>query len=174
MIKQRVHYFHHFGPSYFYHIKAMSWIKADYFQWNLYVKTKKNKKTSMKLSRPSNALLGKWESVSFIFSFYPLHFTHYPNTAVAAYYVHQSLWSPKVIRIFIITKIHSKVIRLKIRLKSSKSTNYNWRCKSSSLQLEIGNFRNLWLYFSLSGSFLCTDHYSDFALTFLVILMVIQ
>ena len=135
---------------------------------------KKTKKTSMKLSRPSNASLGKWESVSFIFSFYPLHFTHYPNTAVAVYYVHQSLWSPKVIRIFIITKIHSKAIPLKIRLKSSKSRNYNWRCKSSSLRLEIGNFRNLWLYFSLSGSFLCFDHYSDFTLTFLVILMVIQ
>ena len=32
MMNQRVHYFHDLGLSYFYRIKAMSWITADYLQ----------------------------------------------------------------------------------------------------------------------------------------------
>ena len=112
--------FHDLTLSCFYHIKAMSWITADYLQWIMYVKTKSRvymciKKTSTKLSKPSNPSLGKWKSISFIFVFYSLYFTSYcyPNTAVVVkgYYkcrffnVHQSLWSPKVIRTLIINKI---------------------------------------------------------------------
>ena len=45
MINQRVHPFHDFGLSYFYHIKVMSWSTADYLKWIyviyvIYVKTK--------------------------------------------------------------------------------------------------------------------------------------
>ena len=76
MMNQRVHYFLDLGLSYFYHIKAMSWITAEYLQWTIYVKTKSrvyvNRKTSKKLSRPSNPSLGKWKSVFFIFIFYPI------------------------------------------------------------------------------------------------------
>ena len=37
---QRVHYFQDLGLSYFYRIKTLSWITADYLQWTIYVKTK--------------------------------------------------------------------------------------------------------------------------------------
>ena len=40
MINQRVHYFLDLGLSYFYRIKVMSWITAEYLQWTMYVKTK--------------------------------------------------------------------------------------------------------------------------------------
>ena len=128
MMTQRVDDFLELDLSYFYRIKGMSWITAEYLQWTIYVKTKSHvymyiKKTSKKLSRPSNPSLGKWRSLSFIFVFYPLSYKRYPNTAVAVkgYYmcrffnVHQSLWSPKVIRILIINEnkfIYSKAIRL--------------------------------------------------------------
>ena len=39
-MNHRVHYFHDFGLSYFYHIKTMSLITADHMQWTIYVKTK--------------------------------------------------------------------------------------------------------------------------------------
>ena len=107
-----VHFFLDLVLSYFYRIKAMSWITAEYLQCATYVKTKSRvymyiKKTRKKLSRPSNPSLGKWKSVSFIFVLYPLSCTsqRYPNTALAVkgYYkcrffkVHQPLWCPKVI-----------------------------------------------------------------------------
>ena len=41
MINHRVHYFSDLGLSYFYHIKAMSLIIADYLHWTIYVKNKK-------------------------------------------------------------------------------------------------------------------------------------
>ena len=64
MMKQRVHYFHDLGLNYFYYSKAMSWITAAYLQWIRFVKTKSRvymcvKKTSTKISRPSNHSLGK-------------------------------------------------------------------------------------------------------------------
>ena len=64
MMTQRVHYFLDLGLSYFHHIKGMSWITAEYLQLTIYVKTKSHvymylKKTSKKLSRPSNPSLGK-------------------------------------------------------------------------------------------------------------------
>ena len=120
MMNERVHYFHDFGLSYFYRIKTMSWITADYLQSTIYVRTKCLvymciKKTGAKLSRPSNPSLSKRKSKSFIFVFYSLSFTskRYPNTAVVVkgYYkcrffdVNQSLWFPKVRRILIIMKI---------------------------------------------------------------------
>ena len=40
IMNQKVHYFHDFSLSYFYRIKAMSWITADHLQWTIYVKTK--------------------------------------------------------------------------------------------------------------------------------------
>ena len=40
IMNHRVHYFHHLGLSYFYCIKGMSLITADYLQWTIYVKTK--------------------------------------------------------------------------------------------------------------------------------------
>ena len=40
MMKKRVHFFLDLGLSYFYRIKAMSWITAEYLQWTIYVKTK--------------------------------------------------------------------------------------------------------------------------------------
>ena len=40
IMNHRVHYFHDLGLSYFYHIKAMSLITADHFQWAIHVKTK--------------------------------------------------------------------------------------------------------------------------------------
>ena len=40
IMNHRVHYFHDLGLSYFYRIKAMSWITADYLQWAIYVKIK--------------------------------------------------------------------------------------------------------------------------------------
>ena len=46
-------------------------------------------------------------------------------------------------------------------------------CKSSNLQLQIGSFENLQLYFSLSCSFSCNDLYSSFTLPLFVILMTI-
>ena len=42
MMTQRVHYFLDLGQSYFYRIKGMSWITAEYLQWTIYVKTKSN------------------------------------------------------------------------------------------------------------------------------------
>ena len=122
----RVHCLHDLGLCYFYRIKAMSLITANHLKWTIYVKTKSLvymciKKTSAKPSRPSNPSLGKWKRISFIFVFYPFSFTsqRYPNTAVAVkgYYkcrffnVHQSLWSPKVIRISIIMKIISFTLK---------------------------------------------------------------
>ena len=64
IMNHKVHYFHDLGLSYFYRIKAMSLITADHLQWTIYVKTKNAvfmyiKKTSTKLSRPSNPSLGK-------------------------------------------------------------------------------------------------------------------
>ena len=40
MMNQMVHYFYDLGLSYFYGIKVISWITADYLQRNMYVKTK--------------------------------------------------------------------------------------------------------------------------------------
>ena len=40
MMNQRVHYFLDLGLSYFYRIKPMSRITAEYLQWTIYVKTK--------------------------------------------------------------------------------------------------------------------------------------
>ena len=40
MMIQRVHYFLDLGQSYFYCIKGISWITAEYLQWTIYVKTK--------------------------------------------------------------------------------------------------------------------------------------
>ena len=117
----RVHYFLDLSLSYFYRVKGMSWITVEHWQWTIYVKTKRHvymyiKKASKKLSRSSNPS-GKWRSLSFIFVFYPLSCTccRYPNTAVAVqghfkcrfFNIHQSLWSPKVIRILMIMKIIS-------------------------------------------------------------------
>ena len=143
MMTQKVHYFLDLGLSYLYRIKGMSWITAEYLQWTIYVKTKKYvymyiKKTSKKISRPSNPSLGKWRSLSFIFVFHPLSCTSwpYPNTAVAVkgYYkcrlfnVHQSLWSLKVLRILIIMKIVSLTLKQSGWLESKpKTENYNWR-----------------------------------------------
>ena len=63
IINHRVHYPLDSGLSYFYRIKAISWITADQLQWTVYVKTKSrvymHKKASTKLSRPSNPSLGK-------------------------------------------------------------------------------------------------------------------
>ena len=65
MVNQRVNYFHDLGLSYFYSIKAMSWITGDYLQQTIYVKTKSRiqmcikKQTSTKLPRPYNLSLGK-------------------------------------------------------------------------------------------------------------------
>ena len=42
MMNDRVHYFHDLGLSYLYHIKAMSWITADYLQWTYMYVHKKN------------------------------------------------------------------------------------------------------------------------------------
>ena len=122
IMNHRVHYFHDLGLPYFYRIKAMPWITADYLQWILYVKAKSRvymciKKTSTKLSRPSYQSLGIWKRIFFIFVFYPLYFTswRYPNTsaAVKGYYscrffnVNQFLSPAKVIRMLIIMKINS-------------------------------------------------------------------
>ena len=78
MMNQRVYYFLYLDLSYFYRIKALSFSTADYFQLIVYVKTKTcvytgkiNKKTSAKLSRPSNPSLGEWKGISFIFVLYP-------------------------------------------------------------------------------------------------------
>ena len=95
-----------------------------------------HKKTSKKLSRPSNPSLGKWRSLSFTFVFYPLSCSswRYPNTAVAVkgyckcrfFNVHQSLWSPKVITILIIMKIISFALKQSGWLESKpKIENYN-------------------------------------------------
>ena len=76
IMNQRVHYFLDLGLSYFDHIKAMSWITAEYLQWTIYVKTKSRvcmyikKLYIKKIFRPSNPLLGKWRIV-----FYPLSCT---------------------------------------------------------------------------------------------------
>ena len=80
LLTQRVHSFLDLGLSYFYRIKVMSWITGEYLQWTIYVKTKSHvymyiKKTSKKLSRPSNPSLSKWRSLSFVFVFYPLSCT---------------------------------------------------------------------------------------------------
>ena len=61
---QRVHYFQDLGLSYFYRIKTLSWITADYLQWTIYVKTKSHvymcrKNISLLKTRPSNPSLGK-------------------------------------------------------------------------------------------------------------------
>ena len=40
MMSQMVHYFLDFGLCYFYRIKSMSWITAEYLQGTIYVKTK--------------------------------------------------------------------------------------------------------------------------------------
>ena len=40
VMNQTVHYFHELGLSYFYLIKAMSWITADHLHWTIYVKAK--------------------------------------------------------------------------------------------------------------------------------------
>ena len=144
IMTQRVHYFLDLGQSYFYRIKGRSWITAEYLQWTIHVKTKsyvymfiKKKKTSKKLSRPSNLWLGKCKSFSFIFVFYLLSFTSYrylyTAVAVKGYYkcrffnAHQSLWSPKVIRILII-RIISFTLKQSDWLESkAKIENYNWR-----------------------------------------------
>ena len=71
-----------FVVPYFYSIKAMSWITADYMQWDIYInrETKSGvytciKKASTKLSRPYNLSLGKLKSMSFIFVCYLLSLT---------------------------------------------------------------------------------------------------
>ena len=82
LMNQRVHCVHDFGLSYFDPIKAMSWITADYLQWAIYVKNVKRKsrvytcvkKLAQKIFRASNPSLGKWQSIHFIFAFYPLSF----------------------------------------------------------------------------------------------------
>ena len=40
IMNHRIHYFHDLQLSYFYRIKAMSWITIDHLQWTIYVKTK--------------------------------------------------------------------------------------------------------------------------------------
>ena len=77
---QRMHSFHDLGLSYFYNIKAISRIIADYFAINHICKNKKsclhvNKKTSAKSSRSSNLSLGRSTGISFIFVLYQLSFT---------------------------------------------------------------------------------------------------
>ena len=64
IMNHMIHYFHDLGQCYFDWIKAITLITADHLQWNIYVKTKSHvyvciKKTSAKLSRPSNPSLGK-------------------------------------------------------------------------------------------------------------------
>ena len=64
IMNHRIQYFHDLVLSCFCHIKTMSLITADHLQWTIYVKTKNAvfmyiKKTSTKLSRPSNPSLGK-------------------------------------------------------------------------------------------------------------------
>ena len=48
IMNQKVHYFHDFSLSYFYRIKAMSWITADHLQWTIYEKTKSRVYMSIK------------------------------------------------------------------------------------------------------------------------------
>ena len=38
IMNHRVRYFHDLGLSYFYRIKAVSWMTADHLQWTIYVK----------------------------------------------------------------------------------------------------------------------------------------
>ena len=64
IMNHRVHFFYNLGLSYFYRIKIMPWIMADYWQWTIYVKTESRvymciKKTSPNFSRSSNPALGK-------------------------------------------------------------------------------------------------------------------
>ena len=73
--------------SYFYSIKIMSRITAGYLQWTIHIKTKDRvymcikKQIRIKISRPYNPSLGKWKSISFMFEYYKLYFTHqlYPT-----------------------------------------------------------------------------------------------
>ena len=80
LMNHMLHYSHHLGQCYFYCIKAITLITVDDLQWPIYVKSKNHvymciKKTSAKLSRPSNPSLGKWKCISYIFVFYPFSFT---------------------------------------------------------------------------------------------------
>ena len=60
MVTQRVHYFLDLGLSYFYRIKEIWRITAEYLQWTIYKMVYTYlKKTDKKLSRPSNPSLGK-------------------------------------------------------------------------------------------------------------------
>ena len=60
MINQRVHYFLDLGLSYFYRIKEIWRITAEYLQWTIYKMVYTYlKKIDKKLSRPSNPSLGK-------------------------------------------------------------------------------------------------------------------
>ena len=40
IMNQKVHYFHDLKLSYFYRIKAISWITVDHLQWTIYGKKK--------------------------------------------------------------------------------------------------------------------------------------
>ena len=125
IMNQKVHYFHDFSLSYFYRIKAMSWITADHLQWTIYVKTKSRVYMCIKeLAQNFPGLLIPHQvnqkvhlSYLYIIHIYSLSFTgqRYPNTTVAAkaYYkcrffnAHQSVSPPKNIKILIIMKITS-------------------------------------------------------------------
>ena len=48
IMNQKVHYFYDLNLSYFYRIKAMSWITAYHLQWTIYGKTKNRVYMSIK------------------------------------------------------------------------------------------------------------------------------
>ena len=132
MMNQRVHYFLDLGLSYFYRIKAVSWITAEYLQWTIYVKTNSRVyKYIKKLAKNFPGLLIPQVLLIILYKY-----ICYPNKALAVkgYYkyrffnVHQSLESPKVIKILVIMKIISFTIKQSGWLESKpESENYNWR-----------------------------------------------
>ena len=64
--------FNGFGQSYFYPIKAMSWITTDYLQWTTYVKNKNSCLYVLKKKLAQNEKVNENEKV-----FLSLYCTHY-------------------------------------------------------------------------------------------------
>ena len=132
MMNQRVHYFLDLGLSYFYRIKAVSWITAEYLLWTVYVKTKSCVyKYIKKLAKNFPGLL-----IPQILLIILYKYIRYPNKALAVkgyhkyrfFNVHQSLESPKVIKILLIMKIISFTLKQSGWLESKpESENYKWR-----------------------------------------------
>ena len=129
-------------------VMGYSWLLAMNYicknkQPSLYV----HKKTNVKLSRPSDSLLGKWIRICICISVFHICILTLKGDYKCWFFnVHQSLWSLNVLWILIIMKIILFTLKQSGWLESNpklKTTAEDF--KNPNLQLQIGSFRNLQL-----------------------------